>query len=168
MNARHYLLPISLLITLFLSGCIATSCPNCGRLMTNIQVDHQFQSLQVLDDHNYYYNGEIVEPDTLLAIHKSYTLDKAYGYWTKVDLTHKQLKEWMWMFKTVEGNYDEDDRMTIIYQGSSILDPQGRQVGLYYSKYPSPPIVFPAPNTITIHPPQPPVSVRMMRMRDLD
>ncbi len=166
MNTLKTSLAVSLVFTLFLSGCIATSCPNCGRLMTNLQVDMQFESLQILPDHHYYYNGEIVEPDTVVAIHKDYTLEE--GFWTKINLTHKQLKEWMWMFSTVEGVWDEDDRITIDYQGSIILNPQGRKVGFYYSKYTNTFIRFPSPGTITIDPPQPPLDSQVLQMRELD
>lgn len=165
MKTKQLSLIASLLLLLFLSGCAPSTCLDCGRLVSNHQVDYQFQSLQILSDHRYYYSGEILEPDAIVAIHQDYVLEQ--GFWTEIQLTKKQLKEWMWMFATVEDTWDEDDRMTINYEGRVIVAPDGNRVGVYFSKYHHATVMFPGNNTIKIYKPAPPLTSQMLKIREL-
>ena len=163
MKYRHLYVLILPALLLSLSSCAILTCPDCGRLTSNRQVGYQFQSLQILPDHRYYYSGEILEPDAIIAIHQDYVLEN--GFWTEVQPTVKQLKEWMWMFSTVEDIYDEDDRMTINYEGAVIVDLEGRQAGVYYSKYHNTVVRFPGKNRIRIYKPGPPWIFHILLIR---
>ena len=160
----YALISLSLLISL--SGCALPTCPDCGHLMPNLQAGDQFRSLQILPDYHYYYSGEILEPDAIIGIHQDYVLKK--GFWTEIQLTEKQLKDWMWSFSTVDGTYDPDDRMTISYEGALIISPEGKQVGIYYSKYHDTFIRFSGNNSLNIFKPQAPLNSSMFRLRDDD
>lgn len=161
---RLYLL-ITLQFFFSLGGCSAFTCPDCGKLLSNVQVDYQFHKLQILPDYRYYYGGELLEPYAVIGIHQDFTLEK--GFWTEIDLTKKQLKEWMWQFSKIENNYDEDDRITINYKGAVIVNPEGKQVGVYFSKYYQTMIRFPAKNRIMVYKPEPPLISQVSRMREL-
>jgi len=160
----YILIPLSLLVSL--SGCVVTPCTDCGRLMQSLQVGDQFRSVQIFPNYRYYYSGEILEPDAIIGIHRDYVLEK--GFWTEIQLTEKQLKDWMWSFSTVDGNYDPDDRMIISYEGALIISPAGKQVGIYYSKYHDTFIRFSGTNRLNIYQPQAPLNASMHRFRDDD
>ena len=159
----HLLIPLILFLSS--SGCAVSTNSDFGRLVPHSQVSDQFQGLQILRDHRYYYSGEILIPDAIIAIHKDYIVEK--GFWTEIRLTEKQLKEWMWMFSTVEDTYDEDDRITINYEGYVILSPEGTRAGVYYSKYNHTVVKFPGGNRIIIYKPEPPLTTHMLRIRAL-
>ncbi len=155
----------SLLLLLSFTSCSLPTCQECGQLVSSFHVNRQFRELQILPDHRYFYAGEILEPDAIIGIHRDFSLVK--GFWTEINLTQKQLEKWMWTFSAVEGIYDEDDRMTIYYEGSNILSPDGRQVGIYYSKYHETVVKFPGNDKIQIYKPDPPFSIQMIRIRNL-
>ena len=166
MKTNQLHLFISLPLLLFLSGCIALKCPDCGRLVSSPQVNEQFRSIQILADHRYYYSGEILEPDAIIAIHQDYVLEK--GFWTEIQLSEKQLNDWMWAFSTVEDLYDDNDRIIVNYEGSIIVDPDGNRVGVYFSKYHHTLVMFPGNNRVIIYKPEAPMATsHMIQIRGL-
>ena len=141
------MLKISFTILVLLLG---TSCAseNYSRYQTRSgEVAKLFESATVLQDHTYYYNGPSVQPDTIIAIHNSYTLQNT-KYWNEVDITEKQLQDWN---RLIANEY----RMRYPYRGAYILAPDGSKIGVGYTKYRMTVIKFPSPGQITIWPPEP-------------
>ena len=153
---------------LFLTGCLTINKDMSGSIVRNKQVEDLFHNREIKAGYTYYYNGEILEPNTIIAIDKVFTFDKELGFWTKIDLNKEQLEKWMWMFSTVDGEFDEDDYMTIYYEGFEIISPNGKHVGLYFSKYHEPIIKFPSEYRVVIYKPEPPLMSRIFKMGRMD
>ena len=96
-----------------------------GRIHYSLKVSQMFETNEVLDDYKYYFSGSDDKPRGIIGIHKNYTLDSSL--WKPVDLTSQQLKSWM-------DNISNYHRITFSNYGAFILDPSGKQIGVWYSK----------------------------------
>jgi len=133
---------ILLVIIFALSACAG----NYGRVQKNGKVDQIFTTYQVLDDHRYYISGPENLPEAILGVQQDYTLETTQ--WTRVLPTEQQLKEW------VDGLdfYFHDFPHHNPY-GYVILDPSGRQVGIWYSIWDYTPVIFKEDNVVQIYAP---------------
>ena len=119
---------------------------NYGRVQKNSKVDQIFTTYQVLDDHRYYISGRGNLPEAILGVHQDYTLETTQ--WTRVSPTENQLKEWV-------------DRLYFYFHdlphhnpyGYVILDPSGKQVGIWYSIWDDTPVIIKEDNIVQIFPP---------------
>ncbi len=138
--------PASVLVLFVLIFALSACAGNYGRIQENGQVNQLFKSYQVLKDHRYYISGPESRPEAILGVHQDYTLETTQ--WTQVSLTEKQLKEW------VDGLnfYFHDLRHNYPY-GSVILDPSGKQVGIWYSIWDYTPVIFKGDKVVQIYPP---------------
>ena len=127
------------LMTLF-SGCFE----NYGRLRLSKEVDQTFENAIILPDYNYYYSGPDARPWAILGIKKSYKLQTSQ--WKKVDLSPEQLKSWILFMSDFRG-----------YQyrtfGSRVLDPEGKQIGIWYSAWYMTPVKMLGGNEVAVYPP---------------
>lgn len=141
------LLLLSLLL-LLLGGCAPTK-PQALRndLELSDEVRKIFESNTVLPDHVYYYSGPEAEPEAIIGIQTSFTLQARY--WHQVDLTKEQLQAWNRII-------DNDHRIRFAYKGARIMTPDGRQAGVWYSKFENSPSCFPDEKTIILDTPDPP------------
>jgi len=116
-----------LILLLAAMSAIITACSTgaYGRLDFKLSVNDIFESGQVLDSHNYYYIGPEAEPVAIMAIDKKYQL--APSLWKEIGLTPAQLTAWM---ERIDNRYRFKNR----YDGAFILDQDGNQVGLWYSR----------------------------------
>ena len=127
------------LMTVF-SGCFE----NYGRLRLSKEVDQTFEKGIVLPDYNYYYSGGDARPWAILGIEKSYKLRTTQ--WKKVDLSSERLRNWILFMSEFRG-----------YQyrtfGSRVLDPEGKQIGIWYSAWYMTPVKMLGGNEVAVYPP---------------
>lgn len=127
----------AIVIFFILIGCMAASV---GKFKQNREVDTLFKSGQVLSGHTYYYAGSMDNPDAILAIQPSYTLDD--DSWVKIDDIHKHLDRWV---RQMGRHWS--------LSGYDILAPDGSRIGIYYSPWDNGLIIMEADNRVTIYPP---------------
>ncbi len=133
------------LLLLLLGGCTATRPQGQeGGLVHTDEVRKIFESNSVLPDHVYYYAGPEAEPEAIIGIQAGLAFQGRY--WYQVDLTQEKLQSWNRMI-------DNDHRIRLSYRGARIMSPDGRQVGVWYSKYDHTVIRFPDANTILMYTP---------------
>ncbi|MEA1947450.1 MAG: hypothetical protein U9N83_09140 [Thermodesulfobacteriota bacterium] len=138
--------PASDLVLFVLIFALSACAENYGRIQKNGQVNQIFTTYQVLDDHRYYISGPKSRPEVILGVHQDYTLETTQ--WTQVSLTEEQLKEW------VDWLYSHFHDLTHYYPyGSVILDPSGKQVGIWYSIWDYTPVIFKGDNVVQIYAP---------------
>ena len=143
---------------IFVTGVILTTtiffntCANMANYGSNKLSDaarDKIENFQVLPDHNYYYTGSNVRQQALIAIHKSYTVSE--GIWKKVEPTSKDLK---YMVGEMQKSVVEPP------YGYDILDPQGKLIGIYYSRWDLWPVKMEGGNKVTIYAPDKKESAR--------
>ncbi|MHB8808701.1 MAG: hypothetical protein ACYC9M_01640 [Desulfobulbaceae bacterium] len=136
------------LLLLLLGGCAAsTPQGQQGGLVPTDAVRIIFESNTVLPNHVYYYSGPEAEPEAIIGIHADFTLQGRY--WHKIDLTVEQLQSW-------NKRIDNAHRIRFAYKGARIMTPDGRQAGVWYSKFEETPLCFQDKNTILMDTPDPP------------
>jgi len=95
-----------------------------GTLQRSAEVDHAFESLQVLPDYNYYFTGSFYKPKAIIGIRKDYTL--VSKLWKPASPTADQLKGWIDQMTNFKGYAFRN-------LGSNILNDQGEAIGIWYS-----------------------------------
>ncbi len=135
---------VLLAITLLVSSC-AAKYPR-----TTIKEDHAvtsiFRSATINPNYNYFYYGIFLEPDSIMGIDKSYSVQTRF--WTPLELSKEQLQTWIVALDRVPEDYTFASRYMGRYQGAHILDPQGRRIGMWYSKLDWGVFEFPEAHTI--------------------
>ena len=110
------------LLLLLSAGCVE----KYGRVDPSTAVDRLFEQAQVLPDYHYFYAGGQNNPRALLGIRKDYThTNRSWSAMPK--LTSAVLK------KRVAAMTNEIGHAPQTY-GGAILNPEGEQVGIWYSK----------------------------------
>ena len=123
---REKMRVITLGTLLFWMPVIFVGCGGTyGRIQQSLKVSQMFEAYEILDDYRYYYSGSDVKPDGIIGIHKTYTLDSSL--WKPVDLTSEQLQSWIEIITNYHG-------ATYTNTGAFILDPEGKQIGVWYSQ----------------------------------
>jgi hypothetical protein len=131
-----------LVLTVVFSGC---STANYGQLRLSKEVEKTFLNAVVLTDHKYYYSGGYYKPRAILAIHNSYTLRTRL--WKEVDLDSERLKNWILLMTDLLPGY------SFRTFGSRVLDPEGKQVGIWYSAWNRTPVKMLGDNEVAVYPP---------------
>ncbi|KPK30804.1 MAG: hypothetical protein AMK70_13520 [Nitrospira bacterium SG8_35_1] len=123
-EATHKLFMLIAAISFIFSGCTGTG--NYGTLQRDRNLDRMFLSYQVLPDYKYYTSGGYDKPNAILGIHQDYQL--VLGLWQSIpNVDSNQIKKWV---NTIA---PEDRGAGHGYFASYILDPEGKQVGFWYS-----------------------------------
>jgi len=122
---RHPLIQLVVVLLVFPVGMVACS-DSYGRLSRSNAISRIFESHEVLPDHNYYTTGPQARPTAILAIHRSYKLKS--GLWRSVEMTTPRLKH------AVDAMTDQLG-FTPGINGSAIINPEGLQVGIWYSHF---------------------------------
>ncbi|MBT8361344.1 MAG: hypothetical protein HKP41_19815 [Desulfobacterales bacterium] len=160
------LLVLSLLlaISFFVNGC--APCTDCGAMRESHEATRIFTSEKVLPNHNYFYNGEILFPKAILAIDNSYSVQGKF--WTPIDITQEQLSKWINYTRTAPPDFDASASYKYEgrFQGAQILNPDGEQVGVWYSKLDWGVFKFPEENVILVYPPSVRPGSEFLRVRD--
>ena len=132
-------------LVLILAAVFSSCSANYGRLRLSKEVDKTFEDAVILPDHKYYYSGGDTRPRAILAIHNSYELQTSL--WKEVDLDPEQLRKWI-LFMTEFRGYN------FRTFGSRVLDPEGKQVGIWYSAWNRTPVKMLGENKVAVYPPQ--------------
>lgn len=136
-----------LLFALFVMSSLAVGCAvpkNHGKMVRADEVAKNVESATVLPNHTYYFTGPEAQPDVIIAINNSFTLQSKY--WIKVDDVENKLKDWNRLI-------DNAHRVRNVYEGFHIMTPDGRQAGIWYSEYDYTVVQFPDPSTIILYTP---------------
>jgi len=142
-NIRKILmLGIILTNTILFNACMANMA-NYGRNQVSNEARQTFESYQVLPDHNYYYIGSNVHPDALIAVDKSYTVTSS-DIWIKLEPDKKEIK---FLVETMQRNVSNSP------YGYNMLDPKGKLIGFYYSRWDPGPVQMDGENKVSIYPP---------------
>jgi hypothetical protein len=116
-----------------------------GKIKRDRNVNHIFQTYEVLQDHEYYTTGQSNIPSAIIGIQKKYKLRP--GEWQQVELTTPLLRSWV-------------SRMDNIYgyppYGSVILDDNDDPIGIWYSSKQWTTVIIEENNEIAILAPEPP------------
>jgi hypothetical protein len=135
--------PIIFLASLIiLVGC----AENYGRLQRNEEVDIIFKTYRVLPDHKYYYTGPTGRPDAIMGIHSDYTLETTQ--WTQFDPSDDTLKTGVDSI-----NFHHSTRVRYYPYGFIILDPEDKQVGIWYSIWDWTTVIMEKDKRIKVFPP---------------
>ena len=126
---------------------LVTACAGAyGSLQRSSAVGRAFERSEVLEDHRYYTAGSEAQPTAIMAIRRDYTLETEL--WRSVDMTPDMLE------RLVDAMTQQLGFSPAI-MGSAILDPRGRQIGVWYSPVGRTTIRFGSDNVITVSLPGP-------------
>ena len=140
------LLLVIAIIPLFFSGCAGTG--NYGTLRIDRDLYNMFLSYQVLPDYNYYTSGGYDKPNAILGVHKDYLMVTEVS-WRSIPNVHSaQIEKWI---RTID---PEDRGVGSNYFAYYILDPEGKQVGFWYSIQTHTVVKFLEENKIEVYPPE--------------
>ena len=136
---------VTALSLFMLTGCVTTGNTSYSYSQ---DVDHMFQPPKptLLQNHTYYFRGTETEPDSIIAIDNQFPMTSKA--WARVDITRKMLDDWAFWLDTYLGWWD------CPYRGVKLFAPDGRQVGVGYSRFTFSVIKMSGPETIVVYPPQ--------------
>ncbi len=139
-------------MTFLVSYGIASHTPThgpMGNMKTDAGAKSAFETGKALADHTYYYSGgSIIEPDSVIAIKKGYTLRDS-KVWARVDdMEDRVVRTWLQAWKA-------DGHTAADMSGGVLLDSDGKQAGIWYSHFPRGSILVPIPGVLDVFPPQP-------------
>jgi len=124
-------------ILLFLTACSGSY----GRLVRSNDVGNLFERHEVLPDHRYFVTGPQARPKAILAVHRSYTLRP--GLWRPVEMTPELLNR---LVDAMTGHLG----FTPAIMGAIVTNPQGKQIGVWYSPYSRTTIRFEPDNVVVV------------------
>ena len=131
-----------LFFLLLTSGCVAISSPT-GGLQKRMEIVQLFEAGTILADHIYYTEGSEVEPDAVIAISNAFQLRTKL--WSQRDWTTENLKKAVfWM--------QAGTSVFCIPEGGVLIAPDGKQIGVWYSKKVVGTVRQPAPGIVQVFP----------------
>lgn len=119
-----------------------------GRLKPDAEVTKIFKAYTILPDHNYYYSGPEGRPDAIIAVHTDFTLVSTR--WVSFEPTSRQLRQ---MMEYAETYFGLDTQY--FPSGYTILAPDGRRIGIWYSIWAQTAIEMLGSHEVRIYPPTP-------------
>ena len=152
---RYQLYIITIIFSLFFMGCAVHTSTNSryGSIQEQHAVTNQFRSGEINPGYRYFYAGVFNEPDAILGLDSRFAVEGKF--WTPIELTSEELRRWITRLDRVREDPETfARRYNFRYQGAYILDPNGRQVGIWYSKKDWGVFEFPEANLIIAHPPK--------------
>jgi len=123
------------------SGCYI-NFSNYGTYRSSQKVARMFQDNQLPADYTYYYANTLSKPDALIGLEPGYTLDN--HLWTKVDPTPGALGR-------LTDNLTSLPGYSVPLQGSYMVDPKGKVIGIYYSQWKGGPITVESDKKVNVH-----------------
>lgn len=152
--ARNIFFTTLLAVSLFFSGCAATNSgsKNFGTIKESPEVTKKYRSLTIDPAYNYYYSGTELQPNAIMGIDKSYTIQSKF--WHQIELTKEQLEYWVKWGDRQSADEGFSLRYLGRYQGAYILDLQGKAIGDWYSKKDQGIFEFPGNNVLIPYPPR--------------
>ncbi len=131
---------VILLLCLFL-GCSS----NYGRLKHEPEITQLFRAHEQLSHHRYYYTGREAGPYAIIGVLSPFT--QTSRAWTPVDSNAGQFGQ------LVDNMFIPGEDAP---QGARILNPDGEQIGVWYSIWCSATIEMKAPHEIAVYSPYSP------------
>ena len=126
LNNRAALLIITVIVVPTLCAALDIELPKLnlkyGKLERSREVTKLFEKPQILENHQYYFNGWGTVPYAIIAIDRKYKLRK--GLWKEVAATVPLLRSWVQQMDSIYG---------FPPYGSQILNDKGKPVGVWYS-----------------------------------
>ena len=144
-------------VTFFASKAMAVHTPThgpMGEMKADAAAKAAFEEGKMLADHTYYYlGGSIVQPDSIIALKKGYTL-RDNKVWSQVrDMGDKVIRGWLQAWKNDGHAYSD-------MHGGVLLAPDGKQAGIWYSHFPGSTLMMPSPGVLDVYQPHPVVGSR--------
>ncbi len=136
-----YLVLVGVVTTLL--GC--APCEECGSLKRQHEITNLFLNNEIIPSYDYYYNGRDQWPSAIMAIDPIYSIRS--DFWKPVGLQGEELSVWL-----RETTIWKESRRTRL-NGAEILDPSGKRVGVFFSKFDNLITKFEADNVIQVFPP---------------
>jgi hypothetical protein len=115
---------IMFVLVFSLWGC-AGSFKGSGTIRPDRSVTKAFETFQINPNYNYYYTGSDVYPIALIGLDKKFKIEP--DLWKKLEPVPKDFKDMISQMQS------KALRMGQIQHGFSILDDQGRPIGVWYS-----------------------------------
>lgn len=131
-----------LLSLLMLSSCV-TAMSSSGGLKRRLEVEQLFDSGTLLPKHSYYSEGPSVEPEAIIAVSNDYQLQTKL--WIKRDWTAKELAQSVRWIRLSEFGLCRAD-------AGVLLAPDGKEIGIWFSKKNSAVIRQPASGVVEVYP----------------
>lgn len=129
-------------LTLWVILTVLAACAGSyGRIERSNDVGKLFERHEVLPDHRYFVTGPQANPNAILAVHRSYTLQP--GLWRSVEMTPELLKR---LVDAMTGQLG----FTPAVMGASVTNPQGKQIGIWYSPYSQTAVRFEPDNVVVV------------------
>jgi hypothetical protein len=125
---------------------LAACAHNYGHLQPSSAVTAIFKTDRILPDHKYYYCGPDGWPDAIIALDNRFTL--VSDQWTAFKPSPKRLKQLMDYNQTYYGTNAHH-----FPYGYTILTPDGRKVGVWYSIWDWTTIEMRSDHEVDIYPP---------------
>lgn len=116
-----------------------------GKIERDREVNRTFQTSKVLPNHRYYTSGQAQIPHAIIGVDKKYKLRP--GLWREVELTTPLLRNWVSKMDNIYG-YPP--------YGSTILDDNGKPIGVWYSSKQWTTVIIEENDEIAILAPEPP------------
>ena len=148
--AIYFFRVVGFLLALSTVGCAATG--NYGSTARNGKVDRIFRAGAMPEEYQYFYYGWEQEPTAILGLSKQYTLRAKY--WHEIDVTEQQVKKWRKYFIQSIGWYNNKSEISYKFEGYTLKDPQGKEVGILYSLNDWTVLQFPEKDVIVVYAPQ--------------
>ncbi len=151
---RTTMLFILLALSMILSGCVATTGSQNlgGGIKESSEITSKYRSLTIDPNYNYFYSGTELQPNAIMGIDKTYTVQSKF--WHQVELTEEQLQYWVKWGDRQSADEGFSTRYLGRYMGAYILDLQGQAIGDWYSKKDWGIFEFPGNNVVIPHPPR--------------
>ena len=130
MKSKFFLTICSILLLLFITSCAAK---NTSQIRENHKVTQIFRSYTVVPDYNYYYYGIPDLPDAIIGIDKKLTVQSRL--WQNMTLTEESLNKLVIDLDRFATGSEFAPQYNNRYRGAYIFDPEGNNVGIWYSKY---------------------------------
>ncbi len=102
-------------------GCAGLHLDHYGRLSADSEVTTVFERYQVDPDSYYYISGPDCFPNAIIGVNRAYVLETTL--WKKLEMMPAVLQKLVKNMRT----------QATIHQGFSILDTQGKKIGIWYS-----------------------------------
>lgn len=141
---RSFLLLLLLLGSgLALTGCV--TCTDCGSLHRQNDISTMFWNYEAVPGLNYYYTGPEDRPSAVMAMEPSYTVKSSF--WKPIGLSGDELSKWM------EERFQWKQSSRMQFNGAEIHDPNGKRVGIFFSKFDDLVTKFQSDNVVEVYPP---------------
>jgi hypothetical protein len=114
-----------ILFPMFFFALSACSVSNYGRLESDKELKHSFESYQVLPNHKYYYRGVSSKPTVIVGIEENYELN--LKMWVNIDTESDNYRRLI-NIVSLQGMGSNVEPW-----GFRILDKTGNYVGVWYS-----------------------------------